>query len=293
MLIDGKYPYSDSLPDDLKERFMNWAYLFVDTVNSKAPELNIYVLWQSTLNLQKELFNRFEYNPKVKIIKIEMISNYVIKGILDKAKQYKEEHNFREALLKYRRILFIEGYNIPALMGMAESYFALNIYGKSIETLNRIIAINPDYHGAYNNLSLCFSEINNSKKAKEYAKLALSYQPNNPDYLFNLGCIYNEQGDYEQALVQFRKALKITPDDEEIYHSIALNYLKCHQDELVAELYMEALIRNPELVSCFWNDNLLLDLDITTELKYDLLSFGAEYGDKKARQCLDEKTWLE
>jgi hypothetical protein len=56
---------------------------------------------------------------------------------------------------------------------------------------------------------------------------------------------------------------------------------------------MKALLRNPELVVDFWEyGNLLLDLDISTEFKYEILSFGAEYGDVKAKEVLERNLWL-
>jgi hypothetical protein len=56
---------------------------------------------------------------------------------------------------------------------------------------------------------------------------------------------------------------------------------------------MQALLRNPKLTVDFWEDgNLLLDLDIPLEFKYEILFFGAEYGDENAKKALEEKTWL-
>jgi len=293
MLTKGKYPYSEAIPDELKERFMNWAYVFVETLNSRNPRHNFDVLWNSANKLQVELNNLPEYKTIVKSISKETIKIYVISGMFDKAGKLKEDQNYKEAVLFYQRILELDDKNVRAFMGISQCYFYLHLYAKAIENLNIVLYIRPDYPGAYCNLSLCYCETNHPEKAKEFAEKALSLQPSDPDYLSLVGCINHEIGNYDQALDNFKKALKITPDDEDIYRNIALVYHDCQQDELIAELYMKALIRKPELVKCFWEEDLILDLDITTELKYDLLTFGAEYGDKKARQCLDDKTWLE
>jgi hypothetical protein len=56
---------------------------------------------------------------------------------------------------------------------------------------------------------------------------------------------------------------------------------------------MKALLRNPELVAEFWEyGNLLLELDISIEFKYEILTFGAEYGDVKAKEVLEGNLWL-
>jgi tetratricopeptide (TPR) repeat protein len=117
--------------------------------------------------------------------------------------------------------------------------------------------------------------------------------PNDPYCFFDLGIIYLENKLYNNGLDYLQHSLKLAPDNPVIYYNIAGIYKETGQDNLAVDIYMQALLRNPKLTVDFWNNvKLLLDLDIPLEFKYEILSFGAEYGDENAKKVLEEKTWL-
>jgi tetratricopeptide (TPR) repeat protein len=72
-----------------------------------------------------------------------------------------------------------------------------------------VIQIRPGYHGAFNNLSIFYSELNDLDKAREFAEFAVTVKPKCPDYLYTQGCVLSKPGNNEEALGFFKKADKL------------------------------------------------------------------------------------
>ena len=74
--------------------------------------------------------------------------------------------------------------------GLAITYRKLKRYDDSIAICHEILKLDPDY-------------------AKVY---------------FNLGLIYEEQGEWEKAIEQHRRALDLNPDDFQVHYNLARGY---------------------------------------------------------------------
>ena len=74
--------------------------------------------------------------------------------------------------------------------GLAISYRKLKRYDDSIGICHEILQLDPDY-------------------AKVY---------------FNLGLVYEEQGDWNKAIAQHRKSIDINPDDYMVHYNLARAY---------------------------------------------------------------------
>ena len=151
----------------------------------------------------------------------------------------------------------------------------------------------PDKKDIMYELANCYMETNTTDKAVKILERMTLLFPKEPYSFLDLGIIYLNNKLYKNGLDYFMTALELEPDDPDIYYNIAIAYIETNQDNLAVDIYMKALLRNPELVVDFWEyGNLLLDLNISTEFKYELLSFGAEYGDVKAKEVLEGNLWL-
>ncbi len=66
------------------------------------------------------------------------------------------------------------------------------------------------------------NEGNYNQAINEY-KQALADKPDNPDLINNLGTVYYLQGNYLEAIKYFKEAIKISPDSSK-YYNLALCY---------------------------------------------------------------------
>jgi len=70
---------------------------------------------------------------------------------------------------------------------------------------------------------------------------------------YNLGNIYNQQGFFDQAISEYKRALAIRPDFEDTLNNLGVAYMrKGNFDEAIAE-YKKALAINPDSANAYYN----------------------------------------
>ena len=67
-----------------------------------------------------------------------------------------------------------------------------------------------------------------------------------------------KQGKYKEALKEFRKALKASPNDPEILHYNAMTLLKLKRPEKALKCYEKILKNNPKLAEAWNNKGVVL-----------------------------------
>jgi len=69
----------------------------------------------------------------------------------------------------------------------------------------------------------------------------------------NMGDVYSRWGDYENATVEFQKAIDLKPNYADAYHNLALTYQELEKDDEAIENYLKALEINPNLWQSYKN----------------------------------------
>jgi len=87
--------------------------------------------------------------------------------------------------------------------------------------------------------------LNNLEKSQENYQLSIKQDPDSIPAIINLGILFQEQERYEEAVIQFKKAMMINPNDEKIYNNLGLSYFKMHLYENSLEEYKKAINLNP------------------------------------------------
>ena len=72
----------------------------------------------------------------------------------------------------------------------------------------------PQHARVYNELGFIYGQRNQLEQAITLYKTGLRYSPNNPVLLKNLGFMYYNQRDFQNARKTWTKALKVAPGDE-------------------------------------------------------------------------------
>lgn len=87
--------------------------------------------------------------------------------------------------------------------------------------------------------------------AVEYEK-ALEIEPENVDLLSNLGVVYYNLGQLDKAIDHYSQAIEIAPNDADIRSNLAAAYVQLDQLDNALEEYQKAVELNPSLAQAFF-----------------------------------------
>ncbi len=120
--------------------------------------------------------------------------------------------------------------------------------GRLNDALERFIKsynINPSRGDTAMNISSVYFSIGNTSKATEYARKAISLDPKNPLYYYQLGLIKFYEENFEEALKNFKTACEIEPSyqDAVLWYGISLEVLG--KDKEAIKKYEKAIDLKP------------------------------------------------
>jgi tetratricopeptide (TPR) repeat protein len=81
--------------------------------------------------------------------------------------------------------------------------------------LNEILEENPDTINVYNTLGVLYRKRGDYQAALKQYEKALKIHPNQPRLYYNVGRLHVDLKDLKQARINFEKALALNPDFEE------------------------------------------------------------------------------
>ncbi len=85
-------------------------------------------------------------------------------------------------------------------------------YHSATSIWQTVVDVAPDNHRAYYNLGIAFKAQGNLDEAIRQYRKALHLKPSYPKAYCNLGEIFRNQGNLDEAVIQYRKALRLEPD---------------------------------------------------------------------------------
>ena len=110
-------------------------------------------------------------------------------------------------------------------------------YKEAIDNFNRANSIQPEDRAALNGLIKAYTLSEDYKEAQKQLDIALKNHPNNPEFIFRQGILYNLKGIHDMAIEEFMKALELNPSSK-LYLQIILNKASA---EIKTEDYTSAL----------------------------------------------------
>lgn len=123
-------------------------------------------------------------------------------------------------------------------------------YPSAIEEYARVVQLQPDLPGAYNNLGVAFKKNGELQKAIENFDRALELRRDYSEAWSNRGWVYLEQKKWREARDDFEQALKIDPRDEGALYGLS-QVLREARDYAGAQKALRSLMgRSPNFV--YW-----------------------------------------
>ncbi len=92
---------------------------------------------------------------------------------------------------------------------------------EAIEAYRRVVAIDPTYAAAWNNLGLLLHRMGQYAEARQAYAAALEQDPGCAEAAYNLGSLEEDTGQVEQAIRHYRRALAIRPDYADAHFNLA------------------------------------------------------------------------
>jgi tetratricopeptide (TPR) repeat protein len=92
---------------------------------------------------------------------------------------------------------------------------------EAVEAYARVVAIDPTYAAAWNNLGLLRHRMGRYGEAGECYQVALEADPESVQAAYNLGSLHEDLGDMTAALRWYRRALELSPDYADAHFNLA------------------------------------------------------------------------
>ena len=86
-------------------------------------------------------------------------------------------------------------------------------FAQAKEILEELLIENPDEPGVLYNLGMCYTELNDPKKAIEILTKGVVLAPSFVNLHVALGFAFTKKGDLDEAIIHYKNALKIQPDN--------------------------------------------------------------------------------
>src|SRR3989441_248542 len=91
----------------------------------------------------------------------------------------------------------------------------------AIEAYRRVVAIDPRYAAAWNNLGLLLHRLGSYDEAEAAYRSALEHDPRCCEAAYNRGSLHEDRGLIEEAIADYRKALEISPHYADAHFNLA------------------------------------------------------------------------
>lgn len=92
---------------------------------------------------------------------------------------------------------------------------------EAIEAYRRVVALDPSYAAAWNNLGLLLHRLGRYDEAQDAYTTALVQDDHCCQAAYNLGSLHEDRGDVETAIRHYRFALELAPDYADAHFNIA------------------------------------------------------------------------
>ncbi|MDH5543267.1 MAG: tetratricopeptide repeat protein [Nitrospinota bacterium] len=185
---------------EASETFKDLLRIDSDNKDARLALANLYYKF----GYEKQAALEFRRLGRLDSKHVEEMNNtgyeHLTEGLTDKAIEF-----FNLALAQ-------EPDNIRAYHGLATTYSKLGEWSRSIYYCNKILELDPDFTPALNRLAWALAmEMKDLDIAEKRSIDSMKYDSNLPDYIDTLAEIYFRKGEYDKAIENVLRAMKLNP----------------------------------------------------------------------------------
>jgi tetratricopeptide (TPR) repeat protein len=171
--------------------------------------------------------------------------NLSINEAFELAVQKHQDNNLQDAHNYYQKVLALDPNYINALNNLGVIFQRLGKKQRAKECYEKAIKINPNYADAHYNLGNIFKELERNQKAKEYFEKVIEINPNYSSAHNNLGNIFKELGENEKAKDCYKKAIEINPNYADALNNLGVIFKESGENEKAKDCYKKVIKINP------------------------------------------------
>ncbi len=178
-----------------------------------------------------------------------------MKDLFEAGKKHFEGKNYERAAHYFSKIIRSGARYADVLNMLGVIYHIDGKFNNAIESFEEALKINPNYTEANLNLAVLYNDLGEYKKAKglysrvHKRKSSVGLDPIIRGKIANmhahLGDTYRGVGKYEEAIDEYRKALKICPTFVDIQTKLGISYRENNQKVLSAKELEQAVKEDP------------------------------------------------
>jgi tetratricopeptide (TPR) repeat protein len=160
------------------------------------------------------------------------------------ARLYVSTNKYQQALDKLTA-LAAKTDSVTALMQLGQIHFTLKQFDAAREAYEKLLAIDPKYAPALNNLAYLYCEnLGRLDKAYEIAKQARDLAPADPIAADTLGWVLFKRGDYRDALDLLEESAEKQPENPEVQYHLGMTHSMLGEEDL-ARLALQRAVTSP------------------------------------------------
>jgi len=214
---ENSHTFSAKTGKDGKFKFAGLAHGIYQVTISKAGYETRTVEWKFDVPQEKML--RVEIPiillaSSQEVLQIEQ--NKQMKKNLEAATEKIRELDYDGALEILKRALAADAKNVNALYLTGLSYAKKKKYPEAKEALEQVTALTPDFAPAHFQLGVCFQQQGDAEKALAQYREVMRLDPTNLDNYFNATLILVQLNQPTEALENCLKILQARPDDPDV-----------------------------------------------------------------------------
>lgn len=167
-----------------------------------------------------------------------------------------------KAIDNYRKAITLKPSEPKYYYKLAQAYQSKGLRDEAIANYKKVIEIDPTYYWAYSKLADIYVEMGNKDRAISYYEICVFKCPRESDKHYYRGRICDISGQIDEAISEYKQALKQRPDYFDALSCIANNYERKRDHKMAASYYLRA-----KRLRCY-DEEILIKLGIVyTKLK--------------------------
>jgi predicted O-linked N-acetylglucosamine transferase (SPINDLY family) len=115
------------------------------------------------------------------------------------------------------------------------------------------LEIDPGISGIYHNLGVLYHDNGQLDNAEKYYRKALNLDPKSASTYFSLGNLLKINNKYKEAEESYLKSLLLNPNNAQVYFNLALIYSELNELYKAEEYYIKAINLNGNFTSAYYN----------------------------------------
>tara|TARA_B110000008_G_C16952158_1_gene556741 strand:+ start:588 stop:1976 length:1389 start_codon:yes stop_codon:yes gene_type:complete len=143
--------------------------------------------------------------------------------------------------------------SIKEIFSKAVRYHSDNKLNLAKNTYEEVINKDPHHIDALNNLGIIFFNLKNFEEATRVYEKIINIDSQNLQSYNNLGLLFKQTGEYKKAINYYEKAIKINPNYINAYNNIGLVFFELGKYQRAINNFDKAIKINPNLFILYCN----------------------------------------